>query len=140
MPETVGQLQYVVVTGAAGAGFNASVAAQVTAGYAPIGVPYVNSTSGNLEQVLFRGAATSFIAEYAITAVASGIAGTGSFTIAGNQTKDFRPGFRFTVTGSTGNDGTYTVRSSTFGASTVLAVREAVPNAVADGNVISYAA
>lgn len=133
---TVATPDYALVT-AAPAALGAAVEVSMLLGYAPIGVPYV--TGATLEQVMFKGAVASFIAEYPITAVVSAGPGLGSFTIAGNQTKDFNPGYRFTVTRSTGNNGVYTVVSSVFGATTVITVEEAVPNAVADGFIEAYA-
>lgn len=134
---TISNIQYALVSAAPGPGFDAAVTAQVALGFAPLGVPYV--AGGNLEQVFTKGAASSFVQQYAITAVVNGPAGTGSFTVAGDQRTAFNPGYRFIVTGSTGNDGVYTVTSSVFAVSTEIFVKEAVPNATADGNIIAYA-
>lgn len=136
---TVATPEYALVT-AAPAALGAAVEASMALGFAPVGIPYV--AGANLEQVMFKGASASFIAEYAITAVVQDITApyAGSFTIAGDQTANFNPGYRFTVTRSTGNNGVYTVVSSVYGASTVITVKEAVPSAVADGFVEAYAA
>jgi hypothetical protein len=58
-----------------------------------------------------------------------------TFTVAGNQTSYFPTGSTFTVSGSTGNDGTYTVVSATFGTSTDVVVVEAIPDATVDGSI-----
>lgn len=59
-----------------------------------------------------------------------------TFSIATNQTSIFVVGVRFVVSGSTGNDGTYTVVQSTFaGGNTVITVSEVIPSAVADGSI-----
>jgi hypothetical protein len=58
-----------------------------------------------------------------------------TFTVAGDKTTIFVAGTVFTVTGSTGNDGTYTVVSSAFGAATVITVTEVVASAVGDGTI-----
>lgn len=69
---------------------------------------------------------------FAVTAVSQA---NKTFTVAGNQTATFTANKVFIVTGSTGNDKLYTVVSSTFGAATVITVRETLPSAVADGNI-----
>lgn len=58
------------------------------------------------------------------------------FEVAGDRTDRFQAGESFTVAGSTGNDGTYTVVSATLqGSDTRIVVQEAVPDATADGNI-----
>lgn len=70
----------------------------------------------------------------AITVVAQG---PKTFTVAGNITASLPTGYSFTITGSTGNDGTYTVASaSDVAATTEIIVNEAIPSAVADGNIV----
>lgn len=70
---------------------------------------------------------------YAIQAVN---AGAKQFTITGNLTGIFTVGVTFTIAGSTGNNGTYTVSTSTYSApSTTITVTETVPSAVADGSI-----
>lgn len=135
---TYGSVEYILVTGTPGAAFDAAVEAQVNLGYAIIdNGPQTNGT--DLWQVMIKGAAASFIADYAITAVATGAAGAGTFTVAGDQTANFNPGFKFTITGSTANDGVWTVVSSAYSTSTVITVKEAVTDGTVDGTIISYA-
>ncbi len=69
---------------------------------------------------------------YTITSVSKA---NSTFTVAGNQTSAFPVGMVFTVTGSTGNDNSYTVRSSAFGSATVITVLEAVLDATIDGTI-----
>ena len=69
---------------------------------------------------------------YAITAVNTG---TPSFTVSGDKTAYFTNGVTFVVFGSTGNDATYTVVSSAFGAATVITVDEAIPDGTVDGTI-----
>lgn len=68
--------------------------------------------------------------------------GTPSFDITMPSTEVFVPGTTFTVTGSTGNDGTYTVVSvaDIVGPAVRVTVVEPIPSAVADGqaNVPPY--
>lgn len=71
-------------------------------------------------------------ATYAITAAAADPVNT--FTVAGNHAADFVVGQRLIVTGSTLNDGTYTVASAVFGVATVVTVNEAVSDNTADGD------
>lgn len=64
--------------------------------------------------------------------------GTPSFTVTGDASALVATN-TFKVTGSTGNDGTYTVVTAVYGApNTVITVVEAIPSATADGN-IAYA-
>ena len=63
--------------------------------------------------------------------------GTKTFTVAGNATSNFPVTSHFTVSGSTGNDGTYTVVSATFTSSTAIVVVESIPNATVDGDIIA---
>lgn len=69
---------------------------------------------------------------YAITAVS---VANSTLTVAGNQTASFPIGMTFAVLGSTGNNGTYTVRSAVFGTATVITVLEAVLDATVDGTI-----
>jgi len=72
---------------------------------------------------------------YAITGVTPAV---DTFIIAGNHVSSFPAGKRFRVTGSTGNDGTYTIVSATLSAgSTRIVVEEDVTSAVADGFIES---
>lgn len=74
---------------------------------------------------------------FAITGVNQG---TKTFTIAGNHAAAFPPASSAYVTNSTGNDGTYTVVSATFTASTAIVVVEAIPDATVDGKITAPAA
>src|SRR5882672_11449915 len=111
MTRTVGSVEYKVVEGTLAdmPTFNADVESAVRDGYAILsdGPTIINGGTG-IEQTMFKGQAETFIAEYPINAVSSN-----SFTVAGNQTLDFNPGYKFGVQSSTGNDGGYTVLSST---------------------------
>ena len=56
-----------------------------------------------------------------------------------DRTAEFQFGMPIEVTGSTGNDREYTVVGSEFtGGNTVVTVKEAIPNAVADGNMFEH--
>lgn len=60
-----------------------------------------------------------------------------SFTVAGDQTAYFGVGTSFVVSGSTSNDGTYTVQFSTFNTFTVITVMETVAaTTTTDGNIL----
>lgn len=64
--------------------------------------------------------------------------GSQTFTVAGDQTPYFEAPYTFTVSGSTGNDGTYTVVSATFAlGSTNIVTVEAIPNATVDGSIVA---
>lgn len=78
---------------------------------------------------IYRGATT-----YNITAVDQA---TKRFFIAENVPLRFLNDSKFTVAGSTGNNGTYTVNgiATWTGAATQIYVDEAIPNAVADGTI-----
>ncbi len=139
---TYGSIEYKVITGtvAAIATFNASVETEINAGFAPIVEAKTDGT--NIWQVMAKGTGGTFVAEYPITTATVGLAGLGSFKIAGDQTQNFHAGYRFTVVGSTANNGVYTVKnggSSFGGGSTTIPVNEAVPDATVDGSVIGYA-
>jgi len=60
-----------------------------------------------------------------------------TFTVAEGVTNEFTTGTIFTVSGSTGNDGTYTCSSSSGGGGgpTTIIVNEDITNAVADGQI-----
>lgn len=62
---------------------------------------------------------------------------TKKFTVAGDQRVHAPVTGTLVVSGSTGNDGSYTIVSATLvaGPATEIVVNEAVPNAVADGNI-----
>ncbi len=68
-----------------------------------------------------------------ITAVSTGAK---KFTVAGDQRLYFTAADTFTITGSTGNNATYTIVSATLVSTTTeIVVVETVPNAVADGTI-----
>jgi len=78
---------------------------------------------------LFDQARTS----YAITGVNTG---TKTFTIAGNHTSELAAGTRLAVDGSTGNDGMFTVVSSTYDTDhTDIVVSETISDATVDGTL-----
>jgi hypothetical protein len=141
---TIGFIEYLVVTGTVTAitTFNNNVEAKVNLGYAAAGTAYIDAVGTNISQLMYRGNAGSFIQNIVTTiAPTVGAAGAGAFTIVGDQTANFRAGFRFTIQGSTSNDAIYTVRNggSTFAAgNTTIPVVEAVGSSVVDGQIICY--
>jgi hypothetical protein len=140
---TFGSIEYAVVTGTVAgiAAFNTAVEVKTNLGFAPVAAPFSDGT--NITQVFMKGGgAASFIAEYAINLATVGAPGAGAFRVAGDVASQFNAGFRFTVVGSTGNNGVYTVKNggSSFSAgNTTIPVKENVPSGVADGSVIQYA-
>ncbi|MCB1120206.1 MAG: cadherin-like domain-containing protein [Verrucomicrobiae bacterium] len=71
-----------------------------------------------------------------ITGAVSGAASTGNFQVSGDQSASFPVGSAILVSGSNGNDGTYTVSTVQFaGETTTLGVEEAVPASGAGGTV-----
>ena len=77
-----------------------------------------------------------------ITQVVMGGAGSGSFSASGDLTGSFKVGDKFSVVGSSENNGLYTVKSTTVQFSwTIIEVDEAVPSATIDGSISrTYAA
>ena len=79
------------------------------------------------------------VVAYPITAVTIGAGGT--FTIAGIHAAEFVAGYNFQITGSTGNDGFWTVASATDGGvgPTVITVlsSQTIPDGTADGNIVA---
>ena len=59
----------------------------------------------------------------------------GYFTVSGTHDWEFVAGATFTVTDSTGNDGTYTVKESVLTNGTTIYVNEPIPVATVDGNI-----
>ena len=94
------------------------------------------SIYGRVKQTeLHEGEVTRLEVLFDITDVNTG---TKTFTVAGDQTDEIGAADSITVQGSTGNDGTYTVVSSTYVPSTKdtdIVVTEVVPSAVADGTI-----
>lgn len=87
--------------------------------------------TGTKADAVISGVATT---AYAIDGVTAALGGP--FVHNGvDVTAAFPKGSVFAVTGSTGNDGNYTVVSSVFSTNTTITVVETVPNAVADGNM-----
>lgn len=119
--------------------FEAAVEAASVSGYQPMGGPVMSGT--DIKLAMWKDVAepySSFAPVYPIVAVTPGT-GTGSFSVSGNQTQQFNPGFRFQVRDSTGNNGFYTVSpagSSYSSPNTVIPVIETVASVVADGNVV----
>ncbi len=73
---------------------------------------------------------------YAITDVDTG---TEQFVIDGDQTERFQDGDEFSVVGSTGNDGAYTVASTSYsevGDETTITVNEDITDATVDGTIV----
>jgi hypothetical protein len=88
---------------------------------------------------LIRGAGLILgptIAAFTITGVSTSAR---TFTVAGDQTGSFLSGSDFSIAGSTGNDGNYTIVSSVYSTSTTVTVLEAVLSAVADGTITVFA-
>jgi hypothetical protein len=140
---TYNTLDYHVVAGTVAgiATFNTNVNLQIAAGYAPVGTPWTDGV--NVSQGFAKSTGSAITAAWTISiAPTVGLAGLGAFTIAGADVRtQFPIGFRFTVVGSTANDGIYTVLSApTFSTNTVIPVEEAVASAVVDGQIIQFAA
>jgi hypothetical protein len=67
--------------------------------------------------------------------------GAGTFTVGGDVSGLLATGEIITVTGSTGNDGDYTVDSVSYDSNndeTTITVQESVPDATADGKIIGF--
>ncbi len=80
--------------------------------------------------------ATIFISStFPITGVNQGLK---TFTVAGDQTASLPPGALMNVTGSTGNDDSYTIVSSTYTTSTAIVVAEAIPVPTVDGSLFGF--
>jgi len=140
---TYAALQYAVVTGTVAgiATFNTNVQAQIASGWAPVSSPWTDGT--NINQTFSKVTGSAITAAWGITvAPTTGAAGAAAFTLVGDQTLQFPIGFKFTVVGSTANDGIYSVRAApTFGGgNTVIPVNEAVGSAATTGQIIQFAA
>ncbi|GAB5387080.1 MAG: hypothetical protein Alpg2KO_00480 [Alphaproteobacteria bacterium] len=108
-------------------------------GVTPQGLVYPPSDTAG-ETVNSLDEATTYDAEttYAVTAVTDAGAGSANFAVAGDLAAKFAEGRTFTVTDSTGNDGTYTVASGGAvhaGGTTTIPVDEAVPDSTGDGTI-----
>jgi hypothetical protein len=76
------------------------------------------------------------VTEYAVVSVVSGSGG--SFVISGDHASEFTNGGMFYVTGSTGNDKTYSVASSSYASGpdqTTIVVSGSIASSTADGSV-----
>lgn len=127
---------YVVVTGTVAglAAFQTAVEGYLAQGYTLAGGNQIDGA--NIYQSVVKEQ-TEIVGKYAINAVVTGA--SGSFRIATDQRHNFQPGFKFQVTGSTGNNGIWTVKSTgaTYLApNTTIPVVETVPNATVDGTVV----
>lgn len=58
-----------------------------------------------------------------------------TFTVAGDQTGSFPSGSDFTVSGSTGNNGSYTIVSASYTSATTITVADTIPDSTADGTI-----
>lgn len=98
-----------------------------------------SATWSNWQSSYRNGIKITYTAGYANSttyAITAAVIATKKFTIAGDYTSTFTAGEVFDVTGSTLNDGTYTVVSSELVATaTVITVSEAVASATADGSI-----
>jgi len=101
--------------------------------------PEVTITSNDAQQRLLTvmlSAAKIPDAEASITGVDDT---AGTFTVSGDVSTLLATGDIFTVTGSTGNDGEYTVDSLSYDSNndeTTITVKESIPDTTADGKVI----
>lgn len=129
--------QVVLGTIAALPAFQTAVNARAADGYTHLGSPTVDG--GNIYQSMIKYLPGSIIAKSTITGLVLG--SNGSFIVAGDQALNFPAGFRFTVTGSVGNSGVYTVapRGSKFTTSTTIHVVELVASATVDGIILHTA-
>lgn len=102
-------------------------------------------TAGSGGGDLFAAIEVADTVTITFNAPVAGTAGTvDAFTVDGDQAADFQAGYRFTVSGSTGNDGTYTVAPNgsilLAGPTTQIPTVEQIPDATADGDIVAYAA
>lgn len=63
---------------------------------------------------------------------------TRTFTVAGDQTGSFPSGSDFIVTGSTSNDGSYTIVSATYSTSTAIVVANAIVDDTINGTIAVF--
>ena len=136
-------IDYIVLTGATTGALETAVEAKIVEGYTLVngvshdGTNYVQAVAKTAN----LGGVSPFVSTYVITAVTTGLAGAASVTVDGDQIINFPINFRFTITGSTGKNGEYTVRTTPaiVGGDTVIPVDEAISNATVDGTVVGYA-
>ncbi len=136
-------INYQVATGASAATLKTAVEALVVQGWSTQGGVSFDGTNyaQAMMKVVTPGNVSPFVGTYVITAVTTGVAGAASVTVDGDQIINFPIDFRFTITGSTGKDGTYQVRAAATiaGGDTVIPVDQAISNATVDGTVVGYA-
>lgn len=108
-----------------------TVTIQVADGtYAVTSTITINHPDADKIQIIGNTSAETVVAIAAIDTTARTIA------VAGDRTSSLSAGDTAGVTGSAGNNGTYTVLSATYsGGATVIAVSEAIPSATADGTL-----
>ena len=97
------------------------------------GTTYTYLAAGDLADQVATGLVAQINDTENITAVDQDLA---TFIVAGNFAAEYVVGKSIVVTGSTGNDGAYTVRSSVFaGGNTTIVVEEEIPDPTADGGL-----
>ena len=136
-------IDYLILSSATTGGLETAVEAKLAEGYTPVngvghdGTNYIQAVAKTAN----LGGVSPFVSTYVITAVTTGLAGAASVTVDGDQIINFPIDFRFTITGSTGKNGEYTVRTTPTiaGGDTVIPVDEAISNATVDGTVVGYA-
>lgn len=97
-----------------------------------------NASQVNFKSTFDNGIEVTYVAGYDVTStwrITDVVIGAKTFTVAGDHTGTFVAGLKFGVTGSTGNDGTFTVVSSAFGVATVITVTETISDATVDGSI-----
>jgi len=97
----------------------------------------VTSSASETAANLIGKMVTQIAGGYEVTAVVAGAAGY--FQVAGNHLDEFLVGQTFTIYGSTGNDGTYTVVSAALSAGNTRITVAMVPDATVDGHIGGYA-
>jgi hypothetical protein len=130
---------YVVVAGTVAglAAFQTGVETYLGQGYTLSGGPQVSG--GDIYQGVVKES-NLMVSSFAITDATIGVAGAGIFKFTSDQRTLFPIGFKFTIVGSTGNDGIWTVKSTgaTYaGGKTVIPVVEAVTDATVDGRIFA---
>jgi hypothetical protein len=107
---------------------------------AEAGIFSLKHNEANSGDVLYMeaGGQVEFVQIVVWTIVDGGRAGPNYFVIDGNYASLFTAGTKFTVRGATGNNGEYTVTSSSYDGSayTVIYVTETPPSATWDGHIL----
>lgn len=137
-------IQYATISEASLAALATELTAQAANGYQPVGGVLLDG--GNYAALVFRQNPADYsvyVRVYVISDITIGTAGNGALKVAGDATANFPTGYRFTVFGSTSNDGVFTVEDgvgATYsGGVTTIPVNEAVVASVALGNIVMYA-